>query len=534
SVDGAEPLGVALPFTQPGKPHSWDAPNMPTGWNDARLCRRWHAELAPALAKALGNTGRGVFACEKGPRTNVTLLQVRGGRDVAYVVAVNDSSIHTQADWFQVSEKLRPTGPADDARAVYDCTAERLIGAYGPLTCDMTGTTARLFAVASRRIAEVDLRATQRATAGEDVILSVAFTDKTGRPLEAVIPFELALVRPDGTSAYRLFRATNADGRLRLALPLGVNVPTGGWTLVARCLLDGRVALLAVTVQPARRTARATALRSTVVVRRRAAIRKLLSRGARVVLPVWKRIEAPDDFHRRMQDVRHNEKVGREDAGGQKSRPLRPVEPKLQDNPMYVDHLAAAKRIRQVLAKLGVEAEIRDDPAMATYWLAYRATASQEADNRRVENGTAIGRIVRTTVNRNDWFSGASEFRFSRPVILLDLVGAPDNPMAEALDRLGALWPRATAAFPGKGKAVVQLVHWAFAPQTPALVIQAADPEGLSAAAEALTDLPEDVLSTSIEGARAALWAQHFVGGRPEQPEDVALTAEQRRAQVAP
>jgi len=98
--------------------------------------------------------------------------------------------------------------------------------------------------------------------------------------------------------------------------------------------------------------------------------------------------------------------------------------------------------------------------------------------------------------------------------------------MAEALDKAGILWPRVSDAFPGRGRAVVQGVHWAFAPCVPAVVIQAADAEGLLAGAQALAALPEDRLTAGIREAKMALFHQYHLGGRPASNTGFAFATE--------
>ena len=80
-------------------------------------------------------------------------------------------------------------------------------------------------------------------------------------------------------------------------------------------------------------------------------------------------------------------------------------------------------------------------------------------------------------------------------------------------------------AFPGPGRATVQLVHWAFGPRVDALVIQASDVAGLTTAAEALANLPGDHLSDGVEQAREALWREFHIGGRPPRPGAKNVTA---------
>lgn len=495
-VPGAAKLGVTLPLGRPGKPHNWSAPNTPAGLNDTFLYESWHSELAPALATALSELGRGVFRSETGPATKTTLMQIDGGRDARYVVAVNDSHVGTQADWHQLRETIVPVQPGAEG-VVYDCTDEKLLGKVGPLVCDLSRTTARVFAVLPRELTRIELAATQDVRGVRIVAIQVSFADAGGRRLEAVVPFHIELVQPDGKMAREFYRSTDAKGHFRMTLGMPTNAPAGEWSVKVRCQLTGRVASLPVRVRPPILWPPARPMRGKVIVREKAVIEKLLARPAKVGLPLF--------------------------------------------TPQQAELLPVARKVQEVLARRGVEVEIwpqrpaQGVPGMtipgldaeprdlATYWLAYDPGPTHRDENEQVDRGELIGKLRRTTINANDWYSAAGGYRAGRPLILLDLVGrtdaggkaASDNPMSAQLQQLGALWPEVSEAFPGKGRAVVQMVHWAFGPKSPALLIQASDVEGLTTGAAALADLPEDVFTQSVRTARTSLWSQYHVGSRP-------------------
>lgn len=193
-----------------------------------------------------------------------------------------------------------------------------------------------------------------------------------------------------------------------------------------------------------------------------------------------------------------------------------------------------AKRIQQALARRGVEVEIRFRPPVGAYTIAYDPTSQQKQENRDVERGEVIGQIKRLTVNANDWDSALSGYRFGRPLILLDVAGQNANPMVAALDHAGIVWPSVSANFPGKGRAVVQAVPWAFAPCLTTIVVQASDVTGLTAAAGALANLPEDRLTPRITQIKAQLWQQYHIGGTPTTPTPDGLTSQGIQAATAP
>jgi len=488
----AQRFEADLPFTQTGKPFNWAAPNMPAGDNDTLMYARWYQANAPKLAAALGSAGRGLFTAASGALSPVSLMQIDGGADARYVVAVNDSHIATQADWYQVREKL--TFARDSAiRAtvtLYDLNEEKVLGPAGALDCDLTATTARVYGWLNRPMASIALSARQELRAGEDLILAVRFCDKYQGTIQAVIPMHIALRRPDGKLFQDFHRATERDGTFAMSIPLPANIPAGEWRVSVRCQLEGSTASLPVNVAAAQ-TVFATAYEQPVIVRGRKAIEPLLKQGQRVVVPIF-------------------------------------------DSPQAGVYRAAAEKVKAALGPAGVEIVVRDSPSVSLYILSYDPSDEEKAENAKAEKGESFGKIVRKTTNRNDWFAALSGWHFGLPVILLDLAGAGDNPPVKSLSSAGLLWPRADAAFPGPGRAVLHGVHWAFAPRANAIVIQASDERGLMAGAEALAKLPEDLLSSSVAAARERLWAERRIGGGLPKPAATGLTAAGLRTEHAP
>ena len=497
-LPGARRLEADLPFTQTGKPFNWPVPNMPAGDNDTLHYARWHEANAAGIQRALGDVGRGVFRSGEGAKTLISLLQIDGGADAKYVVAVNDSHVATQADWHQVCETLVPTGNAWAGGHLYDLTREQSLGAVKAVECDLSACTARVFGVLAQPVRAIRLSAVQKVRYGRALAFSVCLDGPKDKPIRAVVPLHVSVLRPDGKLFQDFYRATDRQGRLDMSLSVPSNVPAGSWSLLVRSQLDGRTARLGIEVEPAdASTPPAAPLKEAVIVRGRAAIQPLLEKGAKVVLPVF-------------------------------------------DSPRSEELLPAAEKVKAVLARRGVEVEVRRQPAVGTYWLAYDPSEEQQVENARAERGETFGRIKRTTVNQNDWFSALAGWRFGRPVVLLDLAGAKANPVVESFGAAGLLWPAASEAWPGKGKAVVQGVAWALGPRVNAIVIQAADAEGLLAGAEALADLPADRLTEAIEAARESLWRQRGVNGtggsgRPQtEPPQANMTSKDLQAGHSP
>lgn len=488
-LPGAERLDWSQPASMTGRPHNWGSPNMVEGDNDVFMAARWHAELAPVLHKALGDVGRGLLRSGRGADACVSLMQIDAGADATYVVAVNDSHVKSQADWHQVRETLVPVD-ATDVREVYDCTDERRIGPLAAVECDLSETTARVYAMLKRPVGKIALQARQQLQAGEALTVVARFQDAAGRPLLAVVPFELTLFRPDGASAGAYHRATDRDGAFAMEVPLPAYATEGEWKVSLRSRLDGRTATVPVTLRAVPARPMAVALAEPVVVRHRAGIETALVRGSEWVLPVFA-------------------------------------------SPLQAEMLAAAQKVRETLARRGVTVEIREVSEMGTYWLAYDPTEEQQQENARIDTGDRIGKVKRTTINGNDWYSGLMGYHFGKPLLLLDLFGVQDakgkpavvNPLAQDLAAKGMLWPRVDADYPGAGRAVVQAVDWAFAPERTTIIVQAADAAGLVAGAESLGALPPDRLAATVRAVRQRLWTEQRIGGAPATPSTRGLSA---------
>jgi hypothetical protein len=492
AIPSAEKLPRDFPFTVPGKPHSWTAPNMIGNENETILFEREYPALAKAFSVALGDTGHAWLKSDRGADSRISLMQIDGGRDASYVVAVNDSWVATQADWHQVKETLAPVagaaGKPAKAGVLYDCTAEKPLGELKPFECDLSQTTARVFAALPRAIKGVALSATQSVKAGNDLAVAVEFQDAEGQRLMGVLPFHLTIRRPDGTAHTELYRSTTKEGTFSLTVPIAANDPLGKWLVEARSQLTGELATLPVEVGAAAPADFVAALAEPAVVRNREAVEAMLAQGTTVVLPVF--------------------------------------DPALA---------TVAQQVKVTLAARGVSVEIRQNPPTGTYTIAYDLSEAQKQENARIDAGEIIGKIKRETVNQNDWASGLSGWRCGKPLVLLELVAAKDaNPLAQSLTKAGMLWPQVSATYPGAGRAVVQAVPWAFAPRATTLVIQATDVEGLLAGAKGLAKLPDDRLMPAIAETKSALWRQFHIGGKPASATASGLTAQGLAARQAP
>jgi hypothetical protein len=494
---GAKPLGITLPFFEGGKPHNWACPNLPEGGRHIALAEQWHKELAPRLAKALEFSGRGLFSCpfSFSQTGSVTAMQIDGGSDAKYVVAVNDSSVKTHCDWYQVRGRLMDDPEARRHRdmAVYDLNEERLSNRlpriFGDVFSsgqgvDLSTATARVLAILPRELKRTAVKASQSLRAGEKLVVRVGFEDERGKALVAALPFCLTIVRPDGKAEAELYRSTSRDGAFGMAYEIPLNAPAGEWKVAVRSQLTGDMAELPVTVRPPRRIRPlAEPMDDKVIFRNSERLREVLgAKGGKVIVPLF-------------------------------------------ETPHTIKLLPAAERLKQVLARKGIEADIRRKPEMTTYWLAYDPTPEQLAENARANGGETIGKIKVTTTNRNDYFATLGGYSVGETVVLLDLATRADNEMAEHLGKVGVLWPEASADLPGPGRAIVHCIPQAFHPTTSAIVIQGSDMAGLMAGVEALRRPADDWLGASLASAREALFREFHVGGAPAEVKGRGLTS---------
>lgn len=473
-------IDLTMPLRlEPGKPHNYQAPGSSPVFLWADLWKKY----APAFEQALGGVGHAFLKPESGVESNVTLMQIKGGAEATYLVAINDSFVSSQADWKVVNEKLLPEAGA--AGFLYDLTAEKARGPLAPVDCELANTTARVYALLPRELGSTDLSATQSVTTGGSLAVAVSFKDKAGSPLAAVLPFYLNVVQPDGQTFFAGYRGTDREGKFALTLDLPVNAPVGNWRVEVRSQLDGSLSSLPVTVAPGKAASLAVALTDPVLVREKAIIEKTLAKGQTVWLPLF---------------------------GDQ------------------VTELAeVAKRLQAELKARGVTVEIKENPPVVEYLRAFELTPEQAAVNAQVDRGEALGLAKRTGLNGNDWF-GTGKIVSTHSLIVLDVVEKSGNPVVQAVVNL--LWPKVQDVAPAQ--AVVQGIAWAFGPQVNAVVIQAMDEAGLNAAVNRLAQLPEDFLTTSVRDTRTRLMQEFHLGGTPPSEVVKGLTANGLTVKSAP
>jgi hypothetical protein len=488
SLPKAVVMDVSMPYKSPGLPHNWSVPNL-GGLPCVLVQEQRHRQLAPAMLAALGNDVRTGLRSSLGADSRVSTFQLNGGPDASYVVAVNDAVLGTPANWVRLREELVPN--KEVPWTLYDLTKEQALGRLAPVTCVFDDLTARVYGILRQPVKAIDVQAIQRLTGGEELQVRVRFTGADDKVMRAAIPFHLTLKRPNGTTAQEFYRSTDRTGNFVLAWTVPVNEPAGIWTVEVRSQLDGMTASLPVMVE-AGDPLEAEPVTDRVMVRGRAAIQELLAKKPAFVLPLF-----TNDYQAR----------------------LRPV----------------ARAVQQVLANKGVPVEVRPDPTLSIYVMGYDSTKVELLQNLLAEKGETIGKIKVTTTNHHDYFAPLSGYVFGKPIILLDLAGTGANEMAARLETAGLLWPRVSPAFPGPGRAVMQLVKGAFWLGQDALVIQASDVDGLREGVAALAALPADWMTPGIEGTRKRLLSELGIGEGPQPvPDEEELTREGLETGTAP
>ena len=461
TIDGAETMDVQMAYSEMGKPHNWTCPNIAT-LPHAVVAEQTHAKLAPAMLAALGNAARTALIPEKGAASLVSTFQLDDG-DTQYVVAVNDAIQSNQSDWIRHTETLVPNG--DIKGELYDVTAERHVGPVAPVKCEFNDLTARVYAILPRPLGSVNLEASQNVKCGGTITAWITFADADGKRIDRSIPCCVTITDAHGREVYRLYMPRFWP--VEYVVP--ENVAAGQWQITARCLLDGSTATLPITVAPPDQPGgKLRPVNDTIIIRNGEQLADRIDKGRSFVLPLFSH-----------HDV------------------LQPV----------------GDTLREELGKRKIE--VRDKPGIVTYTVGYDPTDAEKLENAQAENGDAFGKIKVTTVNRNDYAGTLSGWIFGKDVILLDLVGVQDNPMAESLDTAGMLWPKASAAFPGPGKAIVQIVKGAFSLGADAIVIQSVDISGLMAGAKAIRRPKGWWYGDTVKETRRKLLRQFFVPGGP-------------------
>ncbi len=466
AIPNALPLDIAEPDRRAGRPHNWLAPNT-VGKPSALLQNARFDELAPTYRKALGEALRTPLIPEGDEKSRVSTFGLGSGVDATYVVATNDSFNNSPSTWTRQEVTLRPNG-ASPYTALYDLSAEKYLGNVAPIKAGFMDRTARMYALLTRPVNKIDMRATQKIASGEPLVFSVAFLDKNNQPLRAAIPFVAKLSAPTGALAQEWYRSTNQNGAFGMRIPTAANDAGGRWTISIRSLLDGNMVTLPIEVQTTKSKGSSIAPVETNVITR-GNFAALLKDTTSFVAPIF-------------------------------------------DGPNKTERLAAAKAAQGTLAAKGVKVEIVDNPIITTYTKGYDPSPEELAENARADKGETFGKIKRLTVNSNDYFAVKSGWVYPRPLLLFDSLEANDNPLAETIAGAGMVWPSATSNFPGPGRAILQIVKSAFKLGTDTVIIQAGDGAGLLAGANALANPPADWISPGIEKTRTTLTRELSIG----------------------
>jgi len=106
----------------------------------------------------------------------------------------------------------------------------------------------RLYMVSSRAIDGVRLQGPPPVHRGQRVSCTIEVVDATGRPVDAVVPLEVAIRDAEGAAAEFSGHYAAVDGRLTLDLAIAANDVPGAWQVEVRELASGRRGTLDFTV----------------------------------------------------------------------------------------------------------------------------------------------------------------------------------------------------------------------------------------------------------------------------------------------
>ncbi|MFO7973661.1 MAG: hypothetical protein R6V12_03415, partial [Candidatus Hydrogenedentota bacterium] len=127
---------------------------------------------------------------------------------------------------------------------VYDLVEHRQVpvereGEVLHIPVDLEPGGGRLWLITEKAIEGVDIEAPAEAAPGEEFPVSVTIADKTGAPVDAVVPIEVDIRDPDGRPAEFSGFYGARDGQLSLTLLPAPNDTPGMWTIEARELASG-------------------------------------------------------------------------------------------------------------------------------------------------------------------------------------------------------------------------------------------------------------------------------------------------------
>lgn len=483
-LEGAQPLDLELPFKWPGRVYNIPAANFVGNDRGPQRLEKKVNQYGPILRKALGEKSRALLLPEAEEAALVSAFSLGGGADAQYVVVTNDSIYAKSGSWARQDVKLRLNAAAGAERftALYELTEEKALGAVQSIAAPFQDTPVRVYGLLTRPVAAVDLTATQKVKAGEKLQLAVSFLDGKKQRLNAAIPLHLEVKDSTGQIVGAFDRSTGTNGEFAMEFPVGGNATLGKWSVSARSCLDGTTVTIPVEITAGRPQELLT-VKEVVIARNGGAIQKLWKTKPALVAPIF-------------------------------------------EGPQKATRLAAAEAARQALAPLGVKLEIREHPAISPYVIAWKLTPDQAEHNRLVEQGEAIGkRLLSTGRHVDHYFSAITAYAFPQSLLLIEVPGEAVDPISAHLARNGFLWPTVSEAFPGQGKAVVQLVSSAFKLGVDSVVVQATDAAGLLAGAKALANPPEDWITPGVAAARLKLQHQMSIDRTSAQAAGTELAA---------
>ncbi|MFP4056705.1 MAG: hypothetical protein ACLF0G_07540 [Candidatus Brocadiia bacterium] len=96
------------------------------------------------------------------------------------------------------------------------------------IPCDFDLGEMKLFVALPEKPRQLSTRV---GAVDEGIALSVQLVGASGRELPVVLPLDITVAAPDGSQRYRIYRATDAQGRYAETLPLASNDPDGSYAV---------------------------------------------------------------------------------------------------------------------------------------------------------------------------------------------------------------------------------------------------------------------------------------------------------------
>lgn len=317
---------------------------------------------------------------------------------------------------------------------------------------DLTDISGTYYLVAPRPLARLEALGSQSVRAGKLFSFTAGVADDQGKVISGRLPLELVVTDPAGTERYRLYRTTQQE----LLLKIAVNDPIGRWTWQATEQATGLRAEGAFVVDAADRVPSLT--RPEALVYDRAAIESAVQKRSFEIL-------------------------------------LFPEQAAL---------LETAEALQQKLSARGVACEVRlmSPSEVRNYPMSWNERTIEEKEiHAAVLAGRVLGRRVGGTNQLGTKKSGpdfafynqyvtSAPWVYYKDVVLLGQRDLPGNPLLEQIGMVNRMLPRnPSPSFPAAGEGMLGYAWAPFHYGHDAIVAYGADAAGLDKALATLVEL---------------------------------------------